>query len=311
MLGSISHDAVYALVGFELFWIATRLIEQAAHIASRNFMLLSASALSASMLSNPLNNLLNFAIAYLSLENCRGCGTAVDNRQPLKAPQSICTQCWLKLHQECSSSPASPPATVCTVPVLSVGLHHGLLRKLIIKLKQREDLLLGADLVHFFISSCESRFTRTHLASTRVRKPRSSISSHLSRNDLLIVPMPLHKMRLRTRGFNQSEIIAGFISSMLKLPKSTTALFRVKDTRPQRGLGRDDRQINVHGAFTARPDRVTGKTIILVDDVHTSGATMEAAAQALFEAGAKSATGLCIAAAPLHNVTARNQTQVA
>jgi predicted amidophosphoribosyltransferase len=81
---------------------------------------------------------------------------------------------------------------------------------------------------------------------------------------------------------------------------STNALKRTKDTRSQRGLHKEERWQNMQHAFAARHNIVRNKTIVLVDDVHTSGATMQAAAAALLEAEAAFVAGICIAEAPLY-----------
>jgi ComF family protein len=105
----------------------------------------------------------------------------------------------------------------------------------------------------------------------------------------VVVPVPLHPVRLAERGYNQSGLLASRVARRLGAPLWPSALTRVRDTPPQATLARDARQANVRNAFVARePEHVVGRAVLLVDDVWTSGATLEACSRALLEAGAKS-----------------------
>lgn len=101
----------------------------------------------------------------------------------------------------------------------------------------------------------------------------------------LIVPMPLHPNRLRTRGFNQAAEIARHLAKHFDIPCAYDALIRVQDTPPQAGLHRDARWRNLVGAF-ASTQPLTNKRILLVDDVLTTGASLSACADVLRHAGA-------------------------
>ena len=104
----------------------------------------------------------------------------------------------------------------------------------------------------------------------------------------LIVPVPLHLKKKRARGYNQSELLAKEFSRRVKLEMDTVSLIRTRDTVSQTTLGRQGRLENMVGAFTCiRPDAIKGKTILLIDDVATTGATLEGCAVALRQAGAK------------------------
>jgi ComF family protein len=111
--------------------------------------------------------------------------------------------------------------------------------------------------------------------------------------DALLVPVPLHPIRLRQRGFNQSALIA--LSTGRKI--DGRALERIRDTPPQAGLGAEQRRKNLSGAFRARAERVRDRHIVLVDDVVTTGATVEAASRELLRAGARSVDVLTLARA--------------
>ncbi len=102
----------------------------------------------------------------------------------------------------------------------------------------------------------------------------------------LIIPVPLHSSRLRERGFNQSMILARFASSTLNAKLSGQALTRARKTIPQTKLSGAERRTNLHTAFIASPSIVAGKQILLIDDVYTTGSTVDECARTLLEAGA-------------------------
>lgn len=112
----------------------------------------------------------------------------------------------------------------------------------------------------------------------------------------LLVPVPLHRWRIWGRGFNQAALIATALSRASGVPADVQLLRRVKATPVLRGLGHRGRAKAVAGAFALAPearDKLKGKTVVLVDDVHTSGATAEACARALKRGGAAKVILLC------------------
>jgi ComF family protein len=112
----------------------------------------------------------------------------------------------------------------------------------------------------------------------------------------VLVPIPLHPRRLRERGYNQSSLLASELGKLIALPVIDTGLHRLKDSLPQaRTTTVEERRRNVANAFVCRDEKLTGKGVILIDDVCTSGATLEACAKALKVAGAVSVWGLTLA----------------
>lgn len=104
----------------------------------------------------------------------------------------------------------------------------------------------------------------------------------------VVVPVPLFASKLRARGYNQSERLARSFSGHTGLPLLNSVLVRTRNTPSQTKLNRAGRLANMAGAFTCvRPERVKGKVVLLVDDVATTGATLEGCAAALKAAGAK------------------------
>ncbi len=103
-----------------------------------------------------------------------------------------------------------------------------------------------------------------------------------------LVPVPLHPQRAAERGYDQTLLLARRISEIRSLPIRADILQRVKATRPQVGMDAKSRALNVRDAFCVRQGREPrGLRVLLIDDVITTGATMDAAARALLEAGAK------------------------
>jgi len=111
-----------------------------------------------------------------------------------------------------------------------------------------------------------------------------------------LVGVPLHPRRLRERGYNQSSLLARELGRRIDLPVIEDCLIRVKQAQPQvRAVDVEERRRNVADAFVCRDEKVSGKQIILIDDVCTSGATLESCAAALKNKGAASVWGLTLA----------------
>jgi ComF family protein len=118
--------------------------------------------------------------------------------------------------------------------------------------------------------------------------------------DVLVVPVPLHPSRLAERGYNQSSLLARRVARHLGAPFAPLALARGRDTPKQATLDREARLANVAGAFRTREAaRVCGRAVLLVDDVATTGATLEACAHALRAAGAGAVATAVLARAGL------------
>lgn len=125
------------------------------------------------------------------------------------------------------------------------------------------------------------RLLKLYLGHLRFSQP--------SFQNFIVIPIPLAAARERERGFNQAELIGGIVSDHLRIPLAKNILLRTKETRSQTEFKNwSDRKSNVSGAFCiANLSSVKDQNIILVDDVYTSGATMNEAVRILKEAGAK------------------------
>lgn len=114
----------------------------------------------------------------------------------------------------------------------------------------------------------------------------------------VVVPVPLHAARRRERGYNQTELIARPLARHLGIPLEEGTLARVKQRPPQLFLSRRERWLSVRGAYEIRKGRrIDNLRVLLIDDVFTTGATLDACAQCLKKGGAKSVVGLTVARA--------------
>lgn len=157
----------------------------------------------------------------------------------------------------------------------SWGYYAGTLKEAIQALKYRSDLGLAELLA----------------------KPMIKMITDFAWNIDVIVPVPIGKHRLRTRGYNQAGMLAKWIALELSLPLTEKAILRTKETQSQVGLKADERRENLRGAFVSVPELVRGKSVLLVDDVITTCTTMRACSQALTAAGVKTVCGISAARA--------------
>lgn len=145
------------------------------------------------------------------------------------------------------------------------GMYQDPLRKAVRRLKYSRDIALGDALAQHLMWLVE----------------KYQIEAEM------VVPVPLGQKRQKERGYNQAALLARSVALGLGLPYKPRAARRTRETASQVGLSLEERQHNVAGAFWANPDLVVHRAVLLVDDVLTTGATLEAAAQALRQAGAR------------------------
>lgn len=124
------------------------------------------------------------------------------------------------------------------------------------------------------------------------------LSGYLQEHNLpveVIVPVPLHPTRVQERGYNQAALLARQLGQQTGLPVVENSLLRVKKTLPQVDLNAQERKENMQGAFRCADDRLVGRRVLLIDDVCTTGATLEASSVALREHKAHSVWALVLA----------------
>jgi competence protein ComFC len=115
----------------------------------------------------------------------------------------------------------------------------------------------------------------------------------------MLIPVPISSLRLQERGYNQAKEISQHLALQLNITHQAEALQKMRHTQSQVGLGRTERLINVKEAFRADSSLVTGKTLLLVDDVRTTGATLSECAQVALDAGATAIYAITVTAASL------------
>lgn len=157
----------------------------------------------------------------------------------------------------------------------SWGNYEGTLRSAIHRLKYHSDIGLSESLA----------------------KPLIELLHDLNWQVDLVTAVPLSRQRQRQRGYNQAALLARWIGLSTGVPYEPKILIRLKDTSSQVGLHAHQRRENVAGAFQARSSGVSGKRVLIIDDVTTTGATMQACAQALLNAGSAQIYGLTLARA--------------
>jgi ComF family protein len=128
---------------------------------------------------------------------------------------------------------------------------------------------------------------------------RQAASTNIWSSNPLLVPVPLHPGRLRERGYNQAELLADQLAKMAAMKMAPDILVRTHDTSSQvKTRSRQERLENMIGAFICvQPEMVRGRDIVIIDDVCTTGATLDACGQALKNAGARKITALAVARA--------------
>lgn len=200
---------------------------------------------------------------------CQGCLASVERVSP-----PLCPQCGRPTTRE-SLCPQCRSNSSYLDGIRSAAIHDGALRQAIHHLKYKRRRELAPILGHILLDCWNA-----------TRLPAD-----------LVTPVPLHTSRLKERGFNQAGLLAHTLVEQARLALDETHLVRSRPTAPQVGLGAQDRQANVKDAFTWTGDDLTGVRVLLIDDVCTTGATLQASAQALRQAGAASVWALTLARA--------------
>jgi ComF family protein len=209
-----------------------------------------------------------------------------------------CGKNWIRWCEVCQSKSQLIGNQVCTVcgdltslggictrcqenkpfysAVRSWAVYEGCVRSALHKLKYKGDIGLGDSLA----------------------KPMLADLKRIGWQIDIVAPVPLSLARLAKRGYNQAALIACPIALGLQLPYRPKAIRRVRDTRSQVGLSTDERRMNVHAAFSAQKDVVSGKRVLIVDDVTTTGSTLNECAASLLSAGAQEVYGYTLARPP-------------
>lgn len=170
-------------------------------------------------------------------------------------------------------------------------------KELVHKLKYKDDLLL-VDELGDLLSDAVSTIIESkgmHTGVSREKRRGSSCDAPI------LVPVPLHWKRRYKRGFNQSDLLSRVVARNLSISMSSKTLKRTRATLSQHNLGREERKQNLEGAFVADPSLARGNSIVLIDDILTSGSTIIECARALFKAGAAEVKAAALAHALLES----------
>ena len=226
------------------------------------------------MVADVLRSIARWVLDFALPPRCPACGTIVGDLHSFCADcwkgieflgNSGCGTCGLPLEATdaglCGACLAQPPVIARSRAAVA---YDDLSRGLAIRLKHGRKVAIARTMARYMGPLVERDSPRP-----------------------MLVPVPLHRIRLWRRGFNQSALVARELSRRLEIEMDPFALCRVKRTPPLKGMSRDQRHKAVAGAFRV-PDKaaVAGRTVILVDDVLTTGSTAEACARALKRAGA-------------------------
>jgi ComF family protein len=226
----------------------------------------------ATALTAPLHSIGKLLLDFALPPRCSGCGEVIE------VVGAFCPACWSRIEwlgnagcircglplagteiDTCGRCLAQPPRLD---RIRAAVAYDDLPRSIALKLKYGRKVALARTMARY-------------MAPLRADWPA----------DAIVVPVPLHRWRLWARGFNQSALVARELALLWGLRADVAALRRVKRTQPLKGLNHVQRRKAVSGAFKAVSD-VTGRTVILIDDVLTSGSTAEACGRALRRAGA-------------------------
>ncbi len=228
----------------------------------------------ATVIDRPLKRIGKALIDFALPPRCAGCGEVIDE------VDGFCSGCWSQIEwlgdrgcqccglplqgteaEQCARCLAAPPPLERMRAAVAYG---DLPRAIALKLKYGRKVALARTMARYMAP-----------LGGEADQPR------------LIVPVPLHRWRLWSRGFNQSGLVARELGRRWQVPVDQLLLRRVKATRPLKGLNHQQRRTAVAGAFKVQPGtRLDGMTIVLIDDVLTSGSTAEGCARALRMAGA-------------------------
>jgi competence protein ComFC len=206
---------------------------------------------------------------------CETCGAPLETPFSARPARSGPTEGDLEEGLVCAICPGRTYAFDCT---RSYAAYDGALVRAIIMLKFERLEPLGAWLADRLVEV--------------VKRDAGTLAADI------VVPVPLHRQRERERGYNQADLIAKPLARRLGLPYRAILLVRTRPRPDKQVLSLSERWESVRGAFATRPgSQVDNLRVLLVDDVVTTGATLDACATALREAGAKSVIGLTVARA--------------
>jgi len=227
----------------------------------------------------PLASAGNWVIDLALPPRCPGCGTITGQ------PHSFCAECWTGIEWLGDAGCRS-----CGLPLAATDINicAACLAKPPVIFRTRAAVAYGEATRSLPLRLKYSR--KVALAKTMARFMRSLIETD---GDPLLVPVPLHSSRLWTRGFNQAALLAGELARLCDIEHDPFVLQRGKRTAALKGMSPQQRKREVAGAFKVEKGSLSGRRVILVDDVLTTGSTANGCAKALLGAGADRVDLIC------------------
>lgn len=239
--------------------------------------------------------MLRFLINFLYPPHCAGC----DRRLPVSEARRLCASCLASVERL-----PDPLCAVCGMPIVFSSASGWCGR-------------CAESPPHFSRARAIARYRAgsdedAQMLPSLIRRHKYGLDQSLARalaecldplpfapgEHDLIMPVPLHYARLRWRGFNQAALLGSVIARRLGRPLNSNTLLRVRETTPQTGQNMRERRRNMRNAFTVRrPATVANRTILLIDDVITTGSTADECARTLLAAGARKVEVLTLARA--------------
>ncbi|MDD5492540.1 MAG: ComF family protein [bacterium] len=188
---------------------------------------------------------------------CRKCGKAI------QIDTSFCVDC-------------SGQDLLYYDSIRAAGIYQGVLREAIQAFKYNSRSCLGRELGEFMLNSYRKHFSLTTIDT--------------------LIPVPLHKKQFAKRQYNQSAVLAGNLSKAIGIPVSPQALSRTRETRPQYTLNKQERAKNIKNAFRVKEGtQLPGAKVLVIDDICTTGSTINECARVLKQAGVMEVHGLVLA----------------
>ncbi|MCW3796825.1 ComF family protein [Sphingomonas sp. BN140010] len=226
-------------------------------------------------ISRALRRPLQLALDFALPPRCAGCGAITS------AVGLFCPECWPQLDfmgggcRRCGLPLEATAADTCGACLADSGALDRIraavaygeqARSLVLRLKYGRKTALARTMAGY------------------MQRPLAELHP-----DALLVPVPLHRSRLWSRGFNQAQLIAAALTRLSGRPNDPFVLQRTKSTPKLKGMSASERRRAVQGAFTLRPGQIVkGRHLVLVDDVYTTGSTADACARILKRKGAAS-----------------------
>lgn len=234
--------------------------------------------------------LLQELLLFVYPPTCAGCALPLSP----ESNDSFCLEC-----QENLELIGQPYCPVCGMPFLGEGPSSHLCGDCLSDI-YHFDRARAAGIYRGLLREVIQRFK--YEGKTFLVRPLAQLVTHIAagladnHDSEFIVPVPLHPRRLRQRGFNQVSLLARQLGSKLRLPVDYSLLKRSRWTEPQTGLSRKQRAKNVKGAFDlSNQKKVRGKNVLLLDDVFTTGETVNQCVRVLRDGGAREVTVLTVA----------------